>query len=190
MVVPTAVRGLPRSIVADRRWSLRGAVAGALDPELFHPASERIGVQLEDCRRASGPSMTQPVCSTAARMCARSTSSRLARGRGAAGASAGPRRRTFPAPGAGCRQGASWERCSSVDVRREDDRALDDVLQLADVAGPGIGRQRVHRLVGDTGLTRLPSFRANCARKNITSSRMSSRRSRSGGTPRGKTLRR
>src|SRR5713101_7072985 len=55
MMVPTAVRGLPRSIVADLRWWLGGTGPGALDPELFEPASKGIGMEFEDCRRASGP---------------------------------------------------------------------------------------------------------------------------------------
>ena len=72
---------------------------------------------------------------------------------------------------------------------RANHRALDDVLELAHVAGPGIALQRRHHRVG-TCLIWRPSLRWRCWMKNQTSSGMSSRRSRSGGSRTGNTLRR
>ena len=70
----------------------------------------------------------------------------------------------------------------------EDGGSLDDVLQLSDVAGPGVApviRSRPRALTPCSG---LPSVRAILLRKNPTSSGMSDGRSRSGGTSIGKTF--
>ena len=80
-----------------------------------------------------------------------------------------------------------------VDLRAslaERERALDDVLELPDVAGPGIRHQPAQRVLRHRhvrgGTCSAPSF----SRKCCTSSGMSSRRSRSGGSCTGITLRR
>src|SRR6266702_5424787 len=51
---PTAVRGWSRRIVIGPERILRWAVAGPLEPKPIHPASERIGVKLQDGGGASG----------------------------------------------------------------------------------------------------------------------------------------
>ncbi len=63
---------------------------------------------------------------------------------------------------------------------RLDDRPLDDVLQLADVARPVPSLERVHHASGMDGTGR-PSRRAHCWAKCSASAGMSSTRSRSGG---------
>ena len=71
---------------------------------------------------------------------------------------------------------------------REDDGPLDDVAQLADVARPVVRLERGHRLLATASGVGIRRSAAKRARKWLTSSGMSSRRSRSGGMRTGTTL--
>ena len=87
-------------------------------------------------------------------MCRRSASSRSRR----------RARRRAPAPDAGVRSSAVTG-TSSVGPVRQDHRALDQVLQLADVARPVVPRQRIHRL-GRDRLDRSSSSGARTAARS------------------------
>ena len=78
---------------------------------------------------------------------------------------------------------------TTIVAGHHDHQPLDDVAQLADVAGPAIGLQDAQR-VGSNCFGRRPYSRANSATKCSASRRMSSPRSRRGGTKIGMTLRR
>ena len=75
-------------------------------------------------------------------------------------------------------------------VRREDRHPLDDVAQLADVAGPGVALEQRDGLVDRSSAAGSCCARRTPHRKYGTSSAMSCRRSRSAGTRIGTTLRR
>src|SRR5437773_8252221 len=84
-----------------------------------------------------------------------------------------------------------WQPLSGFQLRplAEDDAALDNVLQLPDVAGPGVRQKGLHRLRGYL-LIRLPSFWANFNVNRRASNSISPLRSRSGGNSSGKTFNR
>ena len=72
----------------------------------------------------------------------------------------------------------------------QDDRALEDVGQLAHVARPVVRRSGARAPAGRSGRPGGPAGAANSRTKCCASSGMSSRRSRSGGTSMGKMFRR
>ena len=74
-------------------------------------------------------------------------------------------------------------------ARREDDRALDDVLQLADVARPGILHQRVHGL-GRNGLDPPAHAPGDCLREMADEPRNVVAALAQGGSTTGNTFRR
>ncbi len=78
---------------------------------------------------------------------------------------------------------------NAVDVRVKDEDALEDVFELAHVARPGILLEQLQRVVANFN-ARSAVFAAEHARNSRASGRMSSLRSRSGGTKNGMTLRR
>ena len=69
-----------------------------------------------------------------------------------------------------------------------DDRALDDVLQLADVARPGVAPEPGGRFRAGAATSRRPARAANCRANSSARSTTSSPRSRSAGSVMGKTL--
>ena len=75
-------------------------------------------------------------------------------------------------------------------LARHDDQLLDDVLQLAHVARPGVGRHRLEAVLGDPLDLPAGLRRCTCWMKCPISSGMSPVRSRSGGTWIEMTLRR
>ena len=148
------------------------ALSLALDPELLHPGLERRGLDPEDGPRPTSPLTRQPVPSSTSRMCAALD---FLQGRDAAG---------------------SWTRlgaeASSAAVSSgppaENHGALDDVLQLAHVPGPGVGDQRRSIIRSGIGGCACRACRRTSGTKCWTRSGMSSRRSRSGGRWIGNTL--
>jgi hypothetical protein len=68
---------------------------------------------------------------------------------------------------------------------RHDDGALDEILQLADVSGPGGPGESVHSFVGDRFQRRFMR-RTQSLTNSFTNNGMSSRRSRRGGKATGK----
>src|SRR6266850_1981154 len=141
----TAGRGRARRIVSGSSQKLRPAVAGALEPELVHPTSERIGVNLQD-----GPRSLESVYDPARPRERREDMSTLhllqawqaVRGR----------RRGPGSPLGRLRLGGQHR---GIDIEHwpltEDHRALQDVLKLANIPGPVIGGQTGHRLVRHRG---------------------------------------
>ena len=146
-------RGVPPS--ADRR---------ALDPELaiFDCSVVRF---MPNCAAApAGPPTIQLASSSARRMCSRSASSRVVAVRAVS---------TAPGLLSLLQLG---ERHVEVSTARQDHRALDEVLELADVARPVIARQRVHR--ASAGIVSMPLVHA-AARTSARSG------GRAAGCPRG-----
>src|SRR5207245_2507719 len=132
-------RGWPRAFVAASRaevGGLRNFGVGAPDAELLDAASERVRVQAEDPGRPARALDDPPRLLEGGAHVARFDV--LEDGVEAAAARLGRRRRSRGLVAdalAGAKQiGPDLERQS----RRQNDRALDDVLQLAHVAGPRV----------------------------------------------------
>ena len=104
--------------------------------------------------------------------------------RGARGASEkSPRRRCERGAARGARRSPAARASVMRSPSREDHGALDHVLELAHVAGPVVRDEPLERVVARRARTGLAERVAEAApRKWSTSSGMSSRRSRSGGT--------
>ncbi len=102
---------------------------GSRDAELLHARFERGPLESENAAAPRSPLTRQPTLSRTDRMCSRSISSRV-------------RRRFVRGPRGGRREGVVQLEPA---LRREDDRALDDVLQLPDVAGPVIRHELAQR---------------------------------------------
>ena len=153
-----------------REWpgNLRLLSPGALDPSL----------RMRNCRvdrfmpsRAAapfGPAITQRCARGRARMWRRSACSSV---------SARP-----VAPARGLRGVSAPRPARPASARREDHRALDQVLQLADVARPVVARQRVHRLRRESSRSPSSSAGRTAARSAAPASGCPRARSRSGGT--------
>src|SRR5712692_3298290 len=133
---PTTGRGALRRDEA----SLRGLVGRALEPELDQPAPERVGVEPQN-----------PGCALRAldypigirQHLQQVTSLHIFQGRGRGG-----RRRAGEA-GRGGRGRQQIRAQLELGARAQDDRALDDVLQLPDIARPMVGHQLLHRVLRD-----------------------------------------
>jgi hypothetical protein len=116
------------------RGTLRAVVGGAFDGELLEPTPHGIGVETQDTGRAlrpldhptSSPEDVQDVVTL-----------HIFQGEA----------RTV----GGRRDGLAEDVRADLQRRRgrEDDGALEEVLQLADVAGPGLGGQPLHRRWAD-----------------------------------------
>ena len=129
-----------RSIVGARaadtkcRGPLRVVVGRALDTELLEPAAQRVGVETQERGRALRP-VDHPTCSP------EDVQDMVTLDSFECEARAGGGRRDRLAEDVA----ADLQRAPG----REDDGALEDILQLADVAGPGISSQPLHRLLAD-----------------------------------------
>src|SRR5262245_58873571 len=143
----------------ENRWArhesvevlLRSSVARASDSELLHPASEGIGMHPEDLGRSFGP-----LDDSSGALQSGDDMSPLGLFQG--GSESRWRRLVEMLTGS---LGATHVRSQpdrsgqklpfQLEGRtpREDDRSLDDVLQLADVTRPRVAHQPIHRLSGD-----------------------------------------
>src|SRR5262245_28503869 len=136
----------PRMLVAQPRRgivALRNAVAGTLDGQLVHSTAQSVGMEREHLRRALR-ALDQPA-------------SLLERGenvgavhlleRGESDRSAG-RRLASSVSGCGGYHREKIFPKLEYGALAEHGRALDDVLQLADVAGPRVAHETVHRRLG------------------------------------------
>ena len=141
-------------------------------------------------RRAApwGPSIRQPVCLRTATMCWRSTSSQRRR---RAARPARRRRRAAAVAGATGGPGSSSGATRELGPGRQDHRALDHVLELAHVAGPGVG-ERAARIAsrGHARDRAGRSWRRSARRSSAPAAGCPRGRSRSGGSRTGKTFRR
>ena len=165
-------------------------------PSFFIRLRSVFGCMSRICAAPRGPSMTQPVCASVAsdvgaldrlRVCLPTGAVRSDAGRG-------PRRRVTSAAAGGCAScgapAGSHAPMSSTPPRRQHERALDDVLQLADVARPCDSRRG-----GPCCRARRPPRSGRCAwrdagRRTSRAAGYPCRRSRSGGTRSGSTFRR
>src|SRR5215510_17429 len=136
----------------DVRALLRSSVVGAPDSELLHPASQGVGMYLEDLRRAPGPlddafgSLESGHDVSPLSLLQSSGEPRRS----------GLVRGSSQLPLAPCTRPMlpAWRRKQiPVELQRsaarQDDRPLDDVLQLPDVAGPRVAHEPTHCFGGD-----------------------------------------
>ena len=126
---------LPRLSRRQPRRRRRGLVAPspvrrADDAELLHAETQRVGMDAQAFRRVAGAVDPPAAALRAPTRCARAARIEIVRSPAAAAA-----------PG---RPSASGSSSCSVSPLLSDHRALDDVLELADVARPRVALQRVH----------------------------------------------
>src|SRR5262249_18081975 len=126
-----------RDLGLEMSWPLRGFVGRTRNAELLEPAAEGVGMEAQDLGRAAGP-VDDPM--------------RLAEDGDDMAAldrfEGGDRGISCRDVGAGGQLGVDLEVDLEVEggAGREDDGALEHVLQLADIPGPSIGDEATHGL--------------------------------------------